>query len=57
MAGKTGEYRIITGIGMTIGTLIPFALMFPAVDWKILTVVIPFRWFPVRACGMACRTI
>ena len=50
----TGEFRVIIGVGMAICTLIPFALMRSAVDWKVLTVVVKISWCPrifrVTAC-------
>ena len=35
-----GENLIIRGIGMTIGTLIPFVAMFPGINGEILLIVI-----------------
>lgn len=55
MANRTTEYQIISRRGMTVGTLVPFSLMFAAVYREILLIVVKIGGFPGRF-RMAIRT-
>jgi len=46
MAINAGIYGIVTGIGMAVGAIVPFALVLAGIDREILTVVIESRRFP-----------
>lgn len=48
MTGDTGILRIIRRVRMAVLTLIPFALVRPAVYRKILPVVVKGCWYPSR---------
>lgn len=43
MAGSTGKLRIVGGVGMTVHALYPFPLVFSAVYWEILRIMIKSR--------------
>lgn len=56
MAGDARKFRVIRGVGMALGTLVPFTFVLAAVYGEILAVVVEGRRRP-GCFGMATRTI
>ena len=56
MTRDTGKDRKVIGIGMAIITLIPNALMLPAVDREILRIMVKVGWRP-SCLAMAGGTV
>lgn len=58
VAGGTGKFRVIRRIGMAIQALLPFTLVFPAVDREKIRVVLGvFRRHPVQIRRVALYTV
>ena len=46
VAGYARKFRIITGVGMALRTLVPNPFMRPAVDREVLRIVVKSCWRP-----------
>ena len=51
----TSKYRVVVGVGMTFGTLIPYTFMGSAIDREVLHIMIAvFSTRPVCFCMTGC---